>query len=210
MDDALTLSRWLSPGFPIGAFAWSHGLEAAIAGERVIDADSLLAWLVDLLEHGSFRSDALLVAAAWHQETSLKDIDAEARAFTAASERLEETVEQGAAFCRTLRDSGGPALPDLTYPVALGAASRAAGIDLNLTLPLFLQSLASNLVSAAIRLSVIGQTDGQRILTDLQPTISNTVGSVAGGNLEGLSSTTFLSDIVAMDHETLAPRLFRS
>ncbi len=210
MTDALTLSRWLSPAFPVGAFAWSHGLEQAVAAGWVRDAGSLSEWLADLLDHGSLRSDAVLVAAAFHQGLPPEEIDAEARAFAASAERLDETAEQGAAFCRTLRGSGGPDLPELTYPVALGAAARAEGLDLSLTLILFLQAIAANLVSAAIRLSVLGQTAGQEVIAGLTPRIAAAAEAAKTGDLERLASATFLSDVAAMGHETLQPRLFRS
>ena len=210
MTDALTLSRWLSPAFPVGAFAWSHGLEQAVAAGWVRDARTLAEWLADLLDHGSLRADAVLVAAACAQALPLQELDAEARAFAASAERLEETAEQGAAFCRTLRGSGGPVLPDLTYPVALGAAARAEGLDLPLTLTLFLQAVVSNLVSAAIRLSVLGQTAGQEVIAGLTPRIAAAADAAEAGDLDSLASATFLSDVAAMGHETLQPRLFRS
>ena len=210
MTDALTLSRWLSPSFPVGAFAWSHGLESAVAAGWVQDGPSLADWLTDLLDHGSIGADAVLVAAGYHQALPLEEIDAEARAFAAAAERLDETAEQGAAFCRTLRGAGGPQLPDLTYPVALGAAVRAEGIDLGLALELFLQAVAGNLTSAAIRLSVLGQTEGQAVLGGLSGAITAAARAAAPGDLERLVSCAFLSDVAAMAHESLQPRLFRS
>lgn len=210
MNDALTLARWLSPAFPIGSFSWSHGLEQAVADGLVQDADSLSDWIEDLLTRGSLRADATLLAAAWHQAEPLPDIDAEARAFAGSAQRLAETAEQGAAFCRTLRQCGGPELPDLTYPVAVGGAARAEALSLDMTLQMYLQAAASNLVSAAIRLSVLGQSAGQACLTRIEPAITSAANSAASGDLDDLSSSTIRSDMAAMAHETLQPRLFRS
>ncbi len=61
----LHLLAWLSPAFPVGAFAYSHGLEAAVEAGDITDAETLRAWLADLVEHGSGRSDAVLAAAAY-------------------------------------------------------------------------------------------------------------------------------------------------
>src|SRR5271154_1610726 len=61
----LPLLIWLSPAFPVGAFAYSHGLEWAVEAGDVVDARSLEAWLVDLLGFGAPRSDAILFAAAF-------------------------------------------------------------------------------------------------------------------------------------------------
>ena len=49
----LRLQSWLSPGFPIGAFSYSHGLEYAVEAGLVHDRDSLIDWLeadLDLLQ----------------------------------------------------------------------------------------------------------------------------------------------------------------
>ena len=42
----LTLVHWLSPSYPIGSFAWSHGIEAAIAQGWVDDDQTLKEWLI--------------------------------------------------------------------------------------------------------------------------------------------------------------------
>ena len=60
----LPLFAWLSPAFPIGAFAYSHGLEQAVADGDVRDAVTLGRWLGDLLAHGSIRTDLILAACA--------------------------------------------------------------------------------------------------------------------------------------------------
>ncbi len=67
MTDAAALQKlltWLSPAFPVGAFAWSAGLETAIAERRVFDAAGLRDWIEGLLAHGGLRTDAILLAHA--------------------------------------------------------------------------------------------------------------------------------------------------
>ena len=61
----ILLTIWLSPSFPVGAFAYSHGLEWAVEAGDVRDEASLVAWLTDLVEHGGARADAILLAEAW-------------------------------------------------------------------------------------------------------------------------------------------------
>src|ERR1700685_1111039 len=62
---ALPLLIWLSPTFPVGAFAYSHGLEWAVEAGDVFDTSSLKDWLIDLLAFGAPRSDAILFASAF-------------------------------------------------------------------------------------------------------------------------------------------------
>ncbi|WP_055045237.1 urease accessory protein UreF [Devosia sp. A16] len=59
------LVTWLSPAFPVGAFAWSAGLETAIADRRVTDPERLQNWIEGALTHGGVRTDAILLAEAW-------------------------------------------------------------------------------------------------------------------------------------------------
>ena len=62
----LPLLVWLSPAFPVGAFAYSHGLEWAHEAGDVTDAASLQEWLADLLAFGSARNDCVLFAEAFN------------------------------------------------------------------------------------------------------------------------------------------------
>src|SRR5262245_47373462 len=59
------LLAWLSPGFPVGAFSYSHGLEAAVEAGAVRDRATLERWIAAILEHGSGRIDADFLRDAW-------------------------------------------------------------------------------------------------------------------------------------------------
>ena len=209
--ELLTLAQWLSPAYPVGAFAYSHGLETAIRDGWVSDAASLEGWLTDVLEEGSGRVDVILLAAA-HRATpdEIAELDAIARAFSASAERIRESQRQGAAFAATTRAVWGLDLPDLVYPVAVGRAAALAGLPLTETAALYLQAFASNLVSAAVRLVPLGQTEGQTVLARLSETCTYLAGASADQTPDDLWSNAFASDIAAMNHETMEPRLFQS
>jgi urease accessory protein len=209
-DPVLTLAQWLSPAFPLGAFSYSHGLEAAFHAGWITDGASLSDWLRDLVSLGSGQADARLVAAAWNGDLPVAEIDAIARAFAPSAERLLETEAQGRAFAEVVGPIWGGDLEGLSYPVALGHAAAREGLPLELTLRMFLQAMVANLVSAAQRLGPIGQTEAQAIVRDLAPLCSEIAGAVADGDLSELASAAFLSDIAAMRHETLYSRIFRS
>jgi urease accessory protein len=59
------LLAWLSPSFPVGAFSYSHGIEAAVEAGRVHDRASLEGWVAAILRHGTGRIDAELFRDAW-------------------------------------------------------------------------------------------------------------------------------------------------
>jgi len=212
IDPQLTLNQWFSPGYPLGSFAYSHGLETAIQEGRIKTADHLEGWLRDLLAHGTGRSDAtlLLSAHACRQTAAVVQLDATARAFTPSAERLLETVQQGDAFCRTTSAIWPIDLPPLTHAVAVGYAAGRLDLPALLTATLYLQSFAANLVSCAVRLVPLGQTEGQRVLHALAPLCAQIATLAAQDGPEDLASTTFAADIAAMRHETLDHRIFRT
>jgi len=203
-DAPLILAQMFSPGFPVGAFAYSHGLEQAFADGRVTSAASLQAWLEDLLHFGAGASDAVLLLAAMDGRG-----EAEARAYAASAERLQETMLQGAALAQTAAALWGTPDGPAPYPIAAGRIAAALGLPAELTLRFYLQALIANLVSAAVRAVPLGQTEGQAVLAALTPQIAEVSGR-ATADLGTLSSTCFAGDIAAMRHETLEPRIFRT
>ena len=210
--DVMTLAQWLSPGFPVGAYAYSHGLEWAIAEGWVSDAATLQGWLADVIAHGSGRSDAIVLAAA-HRAASEAQVEAvaeTARAVAPSRERLAEAALQGGAFCAALRAVWGLDLADAPYPVALGRACRLRRLPLGLAAAMHLQALAANLVSAAVRAVPLGQTEGQACLAALGPLCREVAAKAVAEDLGALSSTAFLSDVASMRHETQPVRIFRS
>ena len=104
----LQLLLWLSPGFPVGAFAYSHGLEWAVEAGDIVDGGSLHAWLADLIEFGAPRSDAILFSVAFRAAAAadwpaLLEANGLAVALAASAERRLETTAQGRAFLETTR-----------------------------------------------------------------------------------------------------------
>jgi urease accessory protein len=70
--------------------------------------------------------------------------------------------------------------------------------------------MAANLVSAGLRLGIIGQTDGQRILAALEPVIGAAVAGALQREPCSFGSATFAVELASMAHETQYSRLFRS
>ena len=210
-DPSLTLAQWFSPGFPLGAFAYSHGLEAAIVAGEGATPDDLAGWIATLLRHGSGRNDAILLCAAYRASPhGLAALDDLCRALCAAAGRRVETDEQGAAFARTLRGIHGTALDDHCLPIAVGRAAALHALPLDAVLSFHLHAFAANLVSAATRRVPLGQVAGQRVLAGLHPVIAEVAAEATALGLDDLASTAFAADIAAMRHDTLPSRVFRS
>jgi urease accessory protein len=210
----LNLLAWLSPAFPTGAFAYSHGLEWAVEAGDIRDGDSLLDWLTDVLTHGSGRSDTILLRHAHRvaaDPAAMRDIVALATACAPARERRDEALNQGRAFQLAVAPWTATALPeDAPYSVAVGAAAGGRGVPEDDTAVAYLQAFATNLISAAVRLVPLGQTAGLRVLAALEPVILATAGETKTATLDDVGSCAFRSDLAAMRHETQYTRLFRS
>ncbi|HEX3882508.1 MAG TPA: urease accessory UreF family protein [Stellaceae bacterium] len=256
------LFAWLSPAFPIGAFSYSHGLEAEVEAGRVHDRATLERWITTMLRHGGGRLDADLLRDAYRGEGSRE----RGLAYRATAELVLESSAQGDAFTATVRAAwtagphppipGAAALATLSrnagegksigprasrphvlariageggergetgegaerseanagtcHAVAVGEAAADVEAALEDTLTLYLQSFASSLMSAGLRLGVIGQTDGQRILAALEPVIAEAVAACIVRDLEDFGAASFAGDIASMAHETQYTRLFRS
>ena len=217
-NPTLALFVWLSPAFPVGAYAYSHAIEWAVEAGDVHDAPSLARWLEDLADHGAPRLDVALFAAAHRaagDAAALVEVNALAIALAGSLERRLETTAQGTAFlaaaraawpCATLETFTGPA----AYPVAVGAAVAGHRIALADAAPAFALSLFGNLVSAATRLGAVGQTDAQKLIAALTPRLAAMAVEACAQEPEALGACAFRSDIAAMKHETQYSRLFRS
>ncbi|MGR3491827.1 MAG: urease accessory protein UreF [Shimia sp.] len=205
MSDLLRLTQWLSPAFPTGAFAYSHGLETAIADGRIHDAASFEAWLDALIRYGSGATDAVLLCRTLAGE----DITANARALSASAERWEETLAQGTAFAATLRAMDMTA-EDGPLPVVVGCAARPFSLARVEIASLYLHSFTSALVTVGVKSIPLGQAAGQGVLSRLTPVITETAEWAATATLDDIATSTFHADLAAMAHERLDVRLYRS
>lgn len=213
----LRLMAWLSPAFPVGGFSYSHGLERAVHDGLITDAKTLADWLETLVEMGSGWNDAVLFAESWRRARNDGDLDeiaALAEALAGSRERHTETMLQGAAFLKAAAAWPNSVLERLpaecAYCVAVGAIAGGNGIALQDAQSAFLQAFFSNLVQAAIRLGVVGQSGATALLAGFEPLALSTADRAARSTLDDLGGCALVSDVMAMKHETQYSRLFRS
>ena len=218
------LLLWLSPAFPVGAYAYSHGLEWAYEAGDLTDAASLAAWLADLARFGAPQLDAALFAQAFRAAAAtdwpaLEAVNELAVALAGSAERRLETTAQGAAFrvaaraawdCEALVRLSEFEGEPLAYPVAVAAAAAGCGMALSRATEAFVVGQFANFVSAATRLGIVGQTAGLKILAGILPDLAALAREAAGTTLDDIGACALRSDIAAMRHETQYSRLFRS
>ncbi|MEJ6784034.1 urease accessory protein UreF [Aminobacter sp. Piv2-1] len=213
----LRLMAWLSPAFPVGGFSYSHGLERAVHDNLIASRDDLATWLTALAEIGSGWNDAVLFAESWRRARADGDLNGVAElaeALAGSRERHMESMLQGQAFLTAAAAWPHPVIERLPaecpYCVAVGAVAGAHGIALEDALAAWLQAFSTNLVQAAIRLGVVGQTAATGIVAGFEPVALVVAARAAVSTLDDLGSAAITSDIMAMRHETQHSRLFRS
>lgn len=218
-DGFLKLLTWLSPAFPTGGFAYSHGIEWAVETGDAKSTAGIVAWICDILEEGSGRTDAILLRHAHRavrngDDAALGEIVELAAALPGCRERHLETTAQGNAFLLAAGAWPHPVLAQLTsdvaYPVAVGAVAASHGIAEDRATLGFLHTFAANLVSSAVRIIPLGQQAGLRILAALEPVLVAVCDSSRDLTLDDIGSSAIRADLAAMHHETQYTRLFRT
>ena len=221
------LMTWLSPGFPVGGYAFSHGIEFAVEQGLVANVDDLAIWIESSLCQGTGRVDGQLFAIAWSavekgDDNLLAWAVERADAMRGSAELALESTAQGEAFLRIVRDAWSDPRLDRwvdelaalgrspSYPIAVSVASASFGIPVRPALTAFYQAFAANLISAGVRLVPLGQTEGQQALARLVPKIEAAVETALNAQVENLGAAVPVIDWASMSHETQHTRLFRS
>ena len=218
------LMAWLSPAYPVGAFSYSSGIEWAVEGGDIRDAETLKRWLAVIITEGGGFCDAVFFVHA-HRAIEANDDDALrtvaelATAFAPSRERHLETTAQGRAFVEATRAAWPCAALDrlsatwdgpIAYPVAVGVAAAGHRVAVGPALSAYLHAVTANLISAGVRLIPLGQTDGQRLLAAFEAIVAATAARALATPLDQIGSAAFRADIATMRHETQYTRLFRS
>ena len=214
----LHLLHLSSPALPIGAYAYSQGLEYAIEAGW-LDDDALSDWVNDGLMLGVAQLDLPILLRALQ---AMKDQDYGALnhwndtvlASRETAELLLEDQQIGAALWRLLNTVGSSELPDLSqrpaYAVAFAVACHNWDIDADSALQGYAYSWLENQLTAATKLVPLGQSAAQLLLLELLKSIPDACAwakevedKEIGLSLPGLA-------IASCRHERQHTRLFRS
>lgn len=207
----LRLMTLLSPAFPVGGFAYSSGLEQAVADCLVSNPGTLQDWLEAALQAGALRNDTILLSLA--NRGTQNEANELAIALAGCHERYLETTAQGDSFIRAVEAAGLPCprfAGPVAYAVAVGAVSAMQDIKVEDAICAFVHAWMSNQIQCAIRLGILGQNGGVALLAHLETAIAAMATQLADANENDLGSNTFLADISSMRHETLYSRIFRT
>jgi urease accessory protein len=215
----LSLLRLVSPALPVGAFAYSRGLEPAVAAGWVHDELSAGDFILGLLEHALCPLDGAVLcrlhaACLADDAVAVRRWDRFLRAGRESAELLQEDVQMGRALARLLQSLGrypewlAGEVPGFTCTFAL-AATRW-GIGQRDALAGFFYATTESQVSAALRLLPLGQTAGQRILERALPVIERCVEAATALTDDDIGNFCPGLSLASAWHETQYSRLFRS
>ncbi|MEO8158718.1 MAG: urease accessory protein UreF [Betaproteobacteria bacterium] len=215
------LLRLASPMLPVGAYAYSQGMEWAVEEGAIADEASALTWIADLLRFNVGTLEAPLwqrLYRAW-QERDVECARYWNERFVAIRETAEfraETLQMGGALRAVLdatREIDTALLDRIeapAFPTAFSFAAHGLGVPLREGLTGYLWAWAENQVSAAMKLVPLGQSSGQRILVRLIALLPGIADDALAMQEEGLSNFAPALAIASCRHETQYTRLFRS
>jgi urease accessory protein len=218
--------RWLTlqladSAFPTGGFAHSAGLEAAVHAGEVRTSDDVEYHLRSYLWNVGHAM--LPFAAAAHDDAyGLAAIDAMADALLTNHVANRASRTQGRALVATCaRIFDQPVIAGLAERASsfeapshlaplFGAVFAALEVERRETLSLYLYTSARGVVSAAVRLGVIGPCDAQRLQRRMVSTMDAVLSSCERLALHDAATVAPLLDIVGATHDRLYARLFQS
>ncbi|WP_106232058.1 urease accessory protein UreF [Halomonas ventosae] len=221
----LGLLQLVSPALPIGAFAFSQGLESAFELGWVTDEATLGEWLEGVLEDGLTRCELPALArlhAAWANgnDVALAEWDVWLAANRETAELAAEDSRLGASLTRLLESlellPPGPSREPSALPAGAGYVTvfawmaHARGVPVRQTLLGFAWAWLENQLAVACKALPLGHTAAQRLVERLRPALVAAVDEALvleddalGPALPGLALASAL-------HETQYSRLFRS
>lgn len=217
----LRLFQLASPALPVGAYAYSQGLEWAVAAGWVVDEATLAEWLGEQLRHSLPRVD-LPILVRLHAAARAADDDRmlhwsrELVALRETRELAADDCDRGRALVRLLRDLDVAAAlpwvarPDVPFALATALAAAAWELPLDPTLHAYAWGWLENQVLAGVKLVPLGQVAGQRLLLRLAPRIAGAVATACTLDDDDLGGALPILAIASSLHETQYTRLFRS
>lgn len=206
-----------SPALPVGGFAYSQGLETAIAQGLVADETAAASWIGDLLLHVLARTEAPLWLQAFDAAVAgdgpqLAAVNGELLALRETAELRAESQQMGASMWRLFPALGlvAPPLEPAAYTLAFSCACAGLGVERGAGLATYLWSWLENQVLVAVKSVPLGQQAGQRLLQALRPVVGDAVACAAACSHAERGSAAFGYTLACAAHESQYSRLYRS
>ncbi len=204
-DPHQILQVWFSSSFPIGSYAYSHGLEALIDDKKIKNNNDVKEFLDALLFYGTLRNDFIFMKSIYKGE----EINQLILASASSKERQIEMIDMGNSFRKIMKDSWELSLPENTsFIYCLAKAGLYFDIKFDDLIKFYLQSFISNLINVCVKHIPMSQKDGQSLNVIFINQIQEFLTHSDKLTLKDIGTTFFIGDIFAIKHENLDSRIY--
>lgn len=217
----LHLMHLVSPALPVGAYAYSQGQEYAVELGYLKDFEQARQWIEGVMTHSVTGLDLPLLDRlydAWSDD-ELERVHEWNYFLQACRESAEfelEDQQMGRALMRLLASlevpqaQAWPRKQPVSFTAAFALAGTHWGVDKTSLLKGFCWSWLENQVAAATKLVPLGQTDAQKLLLVLMPSVETCCQQAEAIEDEDLGAGLPALALISAQHETQYSRLFRS
>ena len=204
-DPHQILQVWFSSSFPIGSYAYSHGLEALIDDKKIKNNNDVKEFLDALLFYGTLRNDYIFMKSIYKGD----EINQLILASASSKERQIEMIDMGNSFRKIMKDSWELSLPENTsFIYCLAKAGLHFNIKFDDLIKFYLQSFISNLINVCVKHIPMSQKDGQSLNVIFINQIQEFLTHSDKLTLKDIGTTFFIGDIFAIKHENLDSRIY--
>jgi len=204
-DPLQILQIWFSSSFPVGSYAYSHGLEAIIDNKLINNKNDVEEFLNALLFNGTLRNEYIFIKSIYEG----KEINNLILSSASSKERQIEMVDMGNSFRKIMKQSWDFELAENTaFTYCLTKAAIHFNIKFDYLIKFYLQSFISNLINVCVKHIPISQKDGQKLNVICINKIQDFLQKSEKLNLEDIGSTFFIGDLFSIKHENLETRIY--
>ena len=204
-DPLQILQIWFSSSFPIGSYAYSHGIEALIDHKKITNKKEVKEYLNALLNYGTLRNDYIFIKSLYKGE----EINELILASASSKERRIEMIDIGNSFRKIMNDSWKLELPNNTsFIYCLAKAGLHFHIRFDELIKFYLQSFISNLINVCVKHIPMSQKDGQILNVNFIEIIQKFLSQSKTLTLNDVGTTFFIGDIYSIRHENLKTRIY--
>ena len=204
-DPLQILQIWFSSSFPVGSYAYSHGLEAIIDNKLINNKNDVEEFLFALLFNGTLRNEYIFIKSIYEG----KNINDLILSSASSKERQIEMIDMGNSFRKIMEQSWDLKLPENTaFTYCLTKAAIHFNIKFEYLIKFYLQSFISNLINVCVKHIPISQKDGQKLNVIFINKIQDFLQKSEKLNLDDIGSAFFIGDIFSIKHENLETRIY--
>ena len=204
-DPHQILQIWFSSSFPIGSYAYSHGVESLIDTKKIQNKSDVIEFLEAVLNYGTLRNDYIFIKSIYNN-LEINDL---ILSNATSKERQIEMIAMGNSFRNIMRDSWDLNLQENSaFIYCLSKAAIYFNIDFNDLIKFYFQSFISNLITVCVKHIPVSQKDGQSINVMFINKIQDFINNSKDLSLDDIGTTFFIGDLFSMKHENQETRIY--